>query len=134
MNRFVFYFTDSDVAETGVKAPDTVYFFDLMNADGLTFHEGTPEGDDVIDFASEHTEPEFGVHDWTTTCNDKTDYFERVGYSSYEVPSERWHELIQKWWDFFQGRGYQPAGIQCMTTKDYYAKFLPWATYEEDPE
>jgi hypothetical protein len=131
MNRFVFHFTDSDFENKGRTQPPITYFFDLNKADGISFDEGTPEGERVLEFAEE-VESDYGVHDWATTCNDKTNYFERVGYNSYEVPADKWDELIKKWHSFFDAEGFDPGPIQALHPREYYAQYYPWAAYEED--
>ena len=133
MKIFIFHLRDTSYKnEDRPRHPDTTFFFELTTlVDPTTFHDDSPESDELLAFA-DTLDVEFGEHSWSTTCHAGRNYYEAVGFNSYDIPPSRWSELILKWYDYFKEKGFAPGAIQSMTTRDYYAMYYPWTKYPED--
>ena len=127
-NRFLFHFSDSDFEKKGYEVPEAVYFFFLDGDPGKDYMD--EHEDDLLDFTSEMEE--YGVHDWGTTGNPDGTWREIIGYHSYEVPADKWDEVVQKWHDWLAQEGWQPGEIQKTTWEEYEKRFYPWMPKQQE--
>lgn len=111
---FSFEFSDSDFEGKGWERPITTYRFTItptMEYDSLEWQLWY---DDVM-LEQTDTLEEYGVHDFTAGSEDSDEYF---GYYTYEVPQDKWEELIQKWHEWFESKTFKPGKIEAILTPD----------------
>lgn len=122
--RFVFHFDPTYLNQNAHDSDALTFIIPLYISKEKAQHfeeYGIYEGNfkEILD----ELESDYGVHDFHTTRFDG-DFYELAGYSSYEVPEDKYMELLTKWRDGLARLGLNPGEIFSMPTKEYEDNFF----------
>lgn len=114
--QFVLEFSDSDFEGKGWAKPITEFRFPIT----MPFEFGSDEYEDwddeiLLDQVSDMEE--YGVHDFMASGLPDGRWVE-FGYHSYEIPQDKWTEVVEKWHQWFNEQGFEPGEITSEEKKE----------------
>lgn len=97
---FYFNFYNENTEENhffGFEIKNIEYILSKINKNNFEEMVGHIYENDFDDIESD-----YGVHDWSTSPSESVD---SIGFTSYEIESEHWNTVLEKWRDVFNRLG-----------------------------